>query len=690
MSCESSPSTQDLRDALLEGLLLMTPEAILSTDRHQRILSFNPGAEAIFGYRAHEILGESLERLIPQRFREFHREHVRRFGAGGKQSRPMGERSEILGLRKSGEEFPAQASISYIPHNGGMYTVILRDVSEQRRTQAALAQAEHFARDAIRSIAEGISNLTGEPFFRELVQRLSRELRVDYAFIAELDRETQKSVRTVAACVRGTFGPTFDYSLPGTPCEGLLSEDCCVYPAGIRRYFPGDGLLARLQVEAYLGVPLRAQDGRVVGILVAMHSQPLEETEIAVSTLRIFASRAAAELERLRSEAALQESEAQLRQIQKMEAIGRLAGGIAHDFNNLLAVINGYSELALQRTDLPSGLPELLGDIRAAGDRAAILTRQLLSFSRRQVGQPVLVDLNESVTHLERILRRLIGEDIELRIQPAAEPAPVWADAGQLAQVVMNLVVNARDAMPLGGLIEVSVEFCETPPPDAPPSRSSPPGWARLTVRDTGCGIDTETQGRIFEPFFTTKREGEGTGLGLAIVYGIVQRAGGTIELESEVGKGTTFRVLLPLGVRDDCVLPEKQRAEPATGSETVLVLEDEELLRNLIRDVLQSAGYRVLLAESAEKALRVCAEETGPVHLLVTDVVMPGMNGREAAEHLAALRPGIRVLFISGYAEDEVLRYGISLRDALFLPKPFTPAQLTRTIREILDNGPR
>jgi signal transduction histidine kinase len=377
----------------------------------------------------------------------------------------------------------------------------------------------------------------------------------------------------------------------------------------------------------------------------------------------------------------------QLFHAQKMDAIGRLAGGVAHDFNNVLTAILGSAELLLLDTSADAPGREEVGIIRDAASRAQHLIRQLLAFSSRQVLQPAVVDLNALVRDVGRMLRRLIGEDVTLTTEPAPDLGAVRVDPAQIEQVLVNLVVNARDAMPDGGRLTI-----RTANVDAPSAESGdlPPGrHVRLEVSDTGIGMDQKTLGRVFEPFFTTKAHGKGTGLGLAMVYGIVRQSGGRIGVESTPGAGTTFRIDLP---RVDAPIDDAPGAPPvatplqATGAETVLVAEDEQMVRVLIRKVLEQAGYTVLLAASGEEALHLAERYDGPIHLLVSDVVMPGMNGRELMRRLVGRRPAVKVLYLSGYSDEAVERHGVLDPGTAFMQKPFTPAALARRVREVLD----
>jgi PAS domain S-box-containing protein len=374
----------------------------------------------------------------------------------------------------------------------------------------------------------------------------------------------------------------------------------------------------------------------------------------------------------VREEEQRRKLEEQYRQSQKMEAVGRLAGGVAHDFNNLLTVINGCAELLADQSSLADSARELTGEIRRAGEQAASLTKQLLAFGRRQIVAPTVLDLNDVVRDVEKMLRRLIGEHIELGVTLDPRPARVKADPGNLVQVLLNLAVNARDAMPRGGTLGVRTAVTDSA--------------VVLTVADTGTGMDAATKARIFEPFFTTKRAGEGTGLGLATAHTIVQQAGGSIAVESEPGQGTTFRIVLPL-----CAdrLPGKvtgfMRRADVSPREAVLLVEDEDLVRSLAKRVLEGKGYRVFTAQCGAEALDLFPTLPARVDLVVTDVVMPGMGGRELAERLREHQPGLRVLFMSGYTADEILRQGIEAEAVWFIQKPFAPDGLARKVREVL-----
>ncbi|MEW5957487.1 MAG: PAS domain S-box protein [Chloroflexota bacterium] len=382
--------------------------------------------------------------------------------------------------------------------------------------------------------------------------------------------------------------------------------------------------------------------------------------------------------------------EEQYRQAQKMEAIGRLSGGVAHDFNNLLVVINGYSELLLDHfLDAASPVRKYIQEIKKAGERASGLTRQLLAFSRQQVLQLETLELNEVVTNTEQMLQRLIGEDIDLttKLEPAL--GQVKADAGQIEQIILNLAVNARDAMPRGGKLTIETANVELDTGYAGQHAGAEPDpYVMLAVSDTGIGMDAATQARIFEPFFTTKERDQGTGLGLAMVYGIVKQSGGDIWVYSEPGLGTTFKIYLPRLDETTPLLetPLDLSADIPTGTETVLLVEDEESVRTLARRILEMSGYTVLEAEHGGEALLLDAHRQGPIHLLLTDVIMPHMGGQELAERLVALHPEMKVLYVSGYTDQAIAHHGVLDPGLFFLQKPFSPNALARKVREVLD----
>jgi two-component system cell cycle sensor histidine kinase/response regulator CckA len=444
----------------------------------------------------------------------------------------------------------------------------------------------------------------------------------------------------------------FTDSIPYAP--GFLSQ----------QQFIEDGATSRL-------FPLRRMDGTIVEV-------------DSTTTANFLPGR---HLSLLRDVTERRKLEEQLRQSQRLESVGMLAGGIAHDFNNLLTVIAGYADITLKRLDKSDPLALYLEEINKAADRAASLTRQLLAFSRKQVLQPKVLDLNSVIANIEKMLRRLVGEDMELRTSMAPELGKVKADPGQIEQVIMNLAVNARDAMPKGGKITIETANIYLDAEYARQHIGVKPGWyVMLVVSDNGHGMDAETQKSIFEPFFSTKPVGKGTGLGLATVYGIVKQSSGNIWVYSEVGVGSSFKIYLPPVEGEIAESPAVvTRPEARARTETILLAEDEEMVRNLARDSLKLYGYQVLDAASAGEAMLIAKEHDGPIHLLLTDVVMPRISGKELAERVGSLRPDMRVLYMSGYTDQSIVHHGVLDEGIAFLGKPFTPDALALKVAEVL-----
>jgi PAS domain S-box-containing protein len=424
-----------------------------------------------------------------------------------------------------------------------------------------------------------------------------------------------------------------------------------------------------------------AADGRVVWMEVRSTVIRKGEKPVGVRGVAIDVSH------RKQAEQTKARLEEELLQARKMECIGRLAGGVAHDFNNLLTLINGYSQMTDSELGPADPLHMPLGEIRRAGERAADLTRQLLAFSRKQLLQPRVLDLNSLIKDSIQMLKRLMGEDIEVVTHFATDLGQVKADGSQMNQVILNLAVNARDVMPRGGRLTLETNNVGLDESSARKFPGLQPGrYIGLSISDTGSGMDAETLSHIFEPFFTTKELGKGTGLGLSMVYGIVQQSCGSIWAESEPGRGTTFQILLP---RIESAASESsaelvEREDPG-GSETILVVEDEESVRKLICHMLRSYGYKVIDAAKGDEALRICGARKGQISLMITDVIMPYMSGRELADRLRELHPEMLVLYISGYTDDAMIRHGLP-QSAGLLQKPFTRSTLARKVRSVLD----
>jgi len=457
-----------------------------------------------------------------------------------------------------------------------------------------------------------------------------------------------------------------------------------------------DETTARKLYQTFNGVYRTGEPVKVLDVEVIRKDGTKVFNEISVSLMRDsegkpigFRGIARDVTERKRAEEERLALQEQLRQSQKMEAIGQLAGGVAHDFNNLLTVIHGYSELILTSLNENSRLRQDVREIIHASERASSLTRQLLAFSRKQVLQPKVLDLNAYVSNMDKMLRRMIGENIELMTLLAKDLGRIKADPGQIEQVILNLAVNARDAMLNGGKLTIETANIEL---DENYTRShigvTPGHYVMLSVSDTGVGIAREVKERIFEPFFTTKEKGKGTGLGLSTVFGIIQQSGGNIWVYSEPGLGTTFKIYLPRIEEDtESLKPSAVSTKSLQGSETILLVEDEEIVRKLACTILQKNGYEVLEAPNGEEALRIVQGQNGnPIHLLVTDVVMPGMSGRQLADRLERVRPGTKVLFMSGYTDDTIVHHGVLDPGIAYIQKPFTPDALASKVRDILD----
>ena len=610
-------------------------DGIITVDHEGRITDFNHAAERIFDRARADVLGrQAVTTLVPPALREDHREEIARHVLAG-DSELVGRRIETLGLRADGTEFPIEMAVTPLEVQGRhLFIAFVRDITDRRRADDSMrASGRQF-----RSLFEG---------------------SLDAMVVA--DDEGRYVEVNPAAC-----------ALHGLPRHALLGHWIGDFAA------PGFDFQAAWRT-------LRDEQG-FRGELRLHRADGLQRDLDLVATADFLPG---SHLVVLRDVTDRKQLEAQLRQSQKMEAIGRLAGGVAHDFNNLLSVIAGYAELILRRLPADSPLRGKGDEILKASARAAALTRQLLAFSRQQVLQPKIFDLNAVVSEMQAMLERLIGVDVILDTRLHPHLGRARADPGQVEQVVMNLVVNARDAMPDGGRIALStrnVEMDEAYVRDHLGSRPGP--YVLLEVTDNGHGMDAETQAHIFEPFFTTKEKGKGTGLGLATAYGIVKQSGGYIWVQSEPGRGTTFHVFLPrVDALEETSGPEA--AAPAVGGagETVLLVEDQEAVRRLTREILEMNGYVVLEAASGKEALRISSEHEAPIRLMVTDVVMPGMSGIELAHRLRALRPEMKILYISGYADD-ALHGGVLEAGAAFLQKPVKASELERVVRQLLEKA--
>jgi two-component system cell cycle sensor histidine kinase/response regulator CckA len=510
---------------------------------------------------------------------------------------------------------------------------------------------------------------------------MAQSLRV--LFIGETGAEAVE-----AELRQADFEPTFHCITHEAQLQASLAEN---WDIAISDFTAGDfGALAALKIihERGIDLPLivvsgRIRDADVLSALKAGAADHLTRRNLMRLSAAVEREIRAARLRRERTRL-----EEQFRQAQKMEAVGRLAGGVAHDFNNLLTVITGYSDMLLAGRDLKDSQRTALEEVRRSAERGGALTHQLLAFSRRQPLEARLVPINQLVMQIEKLLRRLIGEDVELVTIVAAAQDIVQADPGRLEQVIMNMVVNARDAMPGGGKLTIETGIVHLSESFSAKQLGVTPGqYVTISIVDTGIGMDEATQSHMFEPFFTTKSPGHGTGLGLATAYGIIRQSGGAIRIMSDLGKGTTVRIYLPAAHTHAAAAPEKAvHSGPLTGAETILLVEDEARVRKLIVDVLTARGYGVLEATRGEEALRLCKLHRGDIDLAVVDVVMPEISGPDLVRQLAPMRPRMNVLYISGYTDEAIVHHGIPESGAAFLQKPFLPDALARKVREVLD----
>jgi PAS domain S-box-containing protein len=550
---------------------------------------------------------------------------------------------------------------------------VVFDVTDRRRSEELLL-----------TVTRGVSSAVGEDFFRSLVSHLAGGLGTDFAFVGEIVGADASRVRTIAFFADGRIGDNFEYRLEGAPCAAVVGGGQCSYPDHVREQFPEDEGLRRLNVESYAGQPLLDSAGRPLGLLVVMSRAPLEHASEVESVLRVFGVRASGELERLRTEE-------QLRQSQKMEMVGQLAGGVAHDFNNLLSPILGYSEKLLARAGAEGPQREELEAIRDAALRAAGLTRQLLSFSRRQLLDVRTFDLNDVVHGFAQMLRHTLRENILVDVRRHPDPLPVRADTGQIEQVLMNLAVNAQDAIAGDGRITIALgeTVVEAGGTDARGGLALGP-YATLEVRDTGAGMEPAVRDRAFEPFFTTKISGRGTGLGLPTVYAIVRQHQGAVTVESQPGRGSCFRVLLPKAAGAADVAVPVATAAAFGGSETVIVVEDDAPVRRFACAVLREAGYHVIEFGGPAECLDASERDACQADLLLTDVVMRGLDGRTLYARMRARCPSLKVLYMSGYPDTLQGETGLGASRPDFLPKPFSVDALASRVRKSLDtDGP-
>jgi PAS domain S-box-containing protein len=624
-------------EARYRGLLEAAPDAMVIVNQAGEIVLLNVQAEKQFGYRRDELLGQKVNNIIPEGFAERLLTHG--IGIAGDPIVPrMGTGIELYGRRKGGSDFPIEIMLSPLDGvDGILVTAAIRDITERKRREgdlSRLAAVVESSYDAIVSLApQGIILTWNHGAERIFGYSAKEAIGQSILFLSPPDQPVD--------------GPNLQ--------ENVERADAVEHFEAIR--LKKDK--TRIHVALTLS-PIKDSDGKVVG--VSSVARDISESK---------------------------RMEEMLRQAQKMEAVGQLAGGVAHDFNNLLGVILGYAELLLDNLSPNDSQRKKIEEIQKAGNRAVLLTRQLLAFSRKQVLQATVLDLNAVVVGTEKLLQRLIGEDIELLVVLSPELYCVKADLGQIEQIIMNLAVNARDAMPGGGKLTIetaNVEFDEEYAALHACTRSGP--HVMLAVTDNGCGMDAKTKAHIFEPFFTTKEFGKGTGLGLSTVYGIVTQSGGSVWVYTEPGIGTTFKIYLPrIDGPTQALAIDRVNAELLRGSETILLAEDAEPLRKLTCVFLEKNGYTVLAAENSKEAIALAERRDQPIHLLLTDVVMPGMSGRELANYLTAKYPDMKVLYMSGYTSDAIVHQGVLDHGIFFMEKPFSQETLMRKLREVLDH---
>ena len=621
---ESEERYKDLIDSAFDGVVIIKERIISSANR-----SF---AE-IFGYTAEELIGMDVLKLTSEP--EFVRSQIAT-------NEP---RYETIGLKKDGTLINIEVSAKTCLYEGEPARLsAVRDITERKRAEEQLCRQLDFTEAITSSLGEGLYALDKNG--RVMFMNPAAELGLGW----KQEELAGQNMHEVIHFQRADRTPR---SSEDCPLLGVLKSGQTVKVES-DAFTRKDGTIFPV---SYTASPIITED-QIIGAVLAFHD----------ITERITL-------------------EEQFRQSQKMEAVGQLAGGVAHDFNNLLTVINGYSDLTLARLQAEDPLRRNLEEIRKAGDRAAALTRQLLAFSRKQVLQPKVFNLNSIVSDLERMLRRLIGEDLELRTVLESDLGSIKADPGQIEQIIMNLVVNARDALPQGGKLTIETKNVSLDDDYTKHHIAVVPGpFVMLAVSDTGIGMDEQTKARIFEPFFTTKLAGKGTGLGLSTVYGIVKQSGGNILVYSEAGRGTTFKVYLPrVDEGDQEYKRSAESVEDLQGSGTILLAEDEEMVRTLASQVLEMYGYQVLEAANGGAALLICERHKERIHLLITDVVMPEMSGPELADRLAQLRPKMKVLFMSGYTDDAIVHQGVLDEGTPFIQKPFAPDDLARKVKEVL-----
>jgi hypothetical protein len=655
---KSSPalSASALADVLIShNLLEAIPDAIVAVDGSGTILQVNSQTERLFGYDRGQLIGQKVEILVPARYRGEHEQHRGDFAQAPKVRR-MGAGLDLYGRRRDGSEFPVEISLSPVAvERGSLILSAIRDISDRKRIEEDLRHAHE-------ELEKRTTQQLGE--YRGRLASI-----VDSSDDAILSKDLEGTITSWNKGAEHIYGYSVAEAV-GKPVSMLTPKDRPdEIPAILGKIARGES------IEHYQTVRL-TKDGQHLNMSLSI--SPLRDQTGKIAGASVIA----------RDITAQKKAEEHMRQAQKMDAVGRLAGGVAHDFNNILGIITACTELLRDRINPGADQSPYFINIHKAAERGAALTRQLLAFSRKSVIKPEVLNLNDRLKDVSKLLRPLMGDDVEIVILPKFPSALIEIDPGQLDQIVINLAVNARDAMPRGGrfLLETStVDLDETFSLQHGPMKAG--RYVMLAVSDTGSGMDEATLARVFEPFFTTKELGKGTGLGLASVYGIVRQSGGQIWVYSELEKGTTFKIYFPsaehkLGIDAE---PAAETTLPRRDGTTILLVEDDELMRSLTRQLLVDQGYAVIEAADGRSALESMATHSGRVDLLITDVVMRGMSGPELVAHMSVSHPGVKAIFMSGYtgeliAEREILKTGVPL-----LEKPFTRSALLKIIHSAL-----
>ncbi len=643
---------KDVAESLLStSILEAIPDAVAAVNRQGIIIQVNSQTEAMFGYTRDELIGQSVEMLVPERQRANHDQHREEFHQRPK-IRRMGSGLDLYAKRRDGSEFPVEISLSPVATgNGSVVLSVIRDISDRKRIEQELRRANE-----------------------ELDRRKTRELKDSQNRMALIVDSSQDAIigkNLDGVITQWNKGAEHMYGYTATEMVGRNVSVLCPperpdeIPAILERIRKGE------RVDYFESVRL-TKDGRRLNVSISV--SPIYDSDGKVVGASAIG----------RNITAQKKIEDQLRQSQKMEAVGRLAGGVAHDFNNLLGIVTACTELLCSHADNES--IEYLDNIREATKRGAALTRQLLAFSRRQPVQSQILDLNERLREVIKLLKPLMGDDVDVVLLPRSASVVVEADPGQLDQIVMNLAVNSRDAMPHGGKLIIETGVLAVDAAFAREHSMTPGRYVLLAVSDNGTGMDEKTRSRIFEPFFTTKDSGKGSGLGLATVYGLVTQSGGHIWVYSELSRGTTFKIYLP-SAEHKLGIGQEARAEALPAKREgmiILLVEDDPILRKLTRKMLEAHGYKVLEAIDGEAAMDVIAKSSDRIDLTLTDVVMKGMNGPELVLRLMDSHPEMKVVYMSGYTGELVAHQGPQGGIRL-LEKPFTRADLLKMVDEAL-----